>query len=127
MFIIFGTRYLDHKVEEGTRKLGYCSTCKETVNLVEYEGKKYFSLFFIPLIPIGENKRFLRCEGCNTDYQLVHDFPPLGEGSEEQKKIKVSCPSCRGELYTEEFEKEIDITCKKCGHNFVIRKKTRKF
>ena len=76
MFIIFGLYNLKRKLSQIPFD---CPNCKkETVHTLE-EGRNWFNLFFIPLMPMGRLKLLLRCSTCN--YELDHSTLSYKEDS----------------------------------------------
>lgn len=66
MIIIFGTKSSTIKENKGN------FVCPQCQNLRKYSLKSiqsWFTLFFIPVFPIGAKKdRHVECEGCNNTY-----------------------------------------------------------
>jgi hypothetical protein len=60
MFLLFGTKTKPE--QKGSVKFP-CSNCKRETIASIIEIKKFFTLFFIPLIPYGD-KTFIRCNVC---------------------------------------------------------------
>lgn len=73
MFVIFGTT--SRKIEE---EKGYfvCPQCQVLRPYVLASMQTWFTLFFIPLFPVGEkNNRHVECKECSTTfYPRVLDF-----------------------------------------------------
>jgi hypothetical protein len=64
--IIFGTSNRFKTVQSGTF---YCPHCQTTRNYELKQGKRYFSLYFIPLIPMGDLGQFVECQTCHLTFQ----------------------------------------------------------
>ena len=74
MFILFGTKGRAIETDSGQF---HCPNC----NIKEEYGKKYvqdwFTLFFIPIFPVGEKKnRHVECQECSSTY-----YPSVLEGN----------------------------------------------
>lgn len=68
MFIIFGTRALKHTIDNSEILKNSCPNCSNG-NLVNKRYRRWFTLFFIPVIPLNEIDRFYECDKCNSGYQ----------------------------------------------------------
>ena len=72
--IFFGTRGVKSTLEEGT------FICPQCANEQHYKHKKvtrFFTLYFIPLIPLGKAGEFVECQNCQgTFVPRVLDFDP---------------------------------------------------
>lgn len=73
--IIFGTRAKYKTVGEGDF---FCPHCQKERHYERKQVKNYFSLYFIPLIPIGgEDGEFIECQRCKRTYSPeVLEFKP---------------------------------------------------
>jgi len=65
MLVIFGTKTVGKTIKTGTFK---CSRCNRERNYFLKQNKKYFSLFFIPIIPLNKVGDTLECTFCKTAY-----------------------------------------------------------
>lgn len=65
MLILFGTKSYGKVIQNGSFNCFRCST-ERNYDLISY--KKYFALFFIPLIPLGNGGDTLVCNSCKTQY-----------------------------------------------------------
>jgi predicted RNA-binding Zn-ribbon protein involved in translation (DUF1610 family) len=73
--IIWGTRGLESTAETGEFN---CPQCGKKEEYVLREVRPYFTLFFIPLFPIGGAERYVRCEGCGDAFKeevLEYELP----------------------------------------------------
>ena len=59
--IIYGTRGLKSKVKSGEF---YCPQCSRTQSYDRYKVRRWFTLYFIPLIPLKSAGVYLECQGC---------------------------------------------------------------
>lgn len=130
MFFIFGTKYKKEAVWNGVIVEKFCLKCKQNRKLVEFLGKKYFSLFFIPIIPLGAEENFLHCVVCGTDYYLnTNDL----ESAKQEKilleianKVLINCIKCKKQIRINKFEKDsIDVKCPYCQCVFTLKKQWR--
>ncbi|TSE07997.1 MULTISPECIES: TerB family tellurite resistance protein [Aquimarina] len=67
MFIIFGTRGIKHTVSESPVLSNSCPNCNDG-NLVNKLYRRWFTLFFIPVIPLDTVDRFYECDRCKSAY-----------------------------------------------------------
>ncbi len=92
MFIIFGTRGLKHTVKDSTVLNNSCPNCNNG-NLVNKLYRRWFTLFFIPVIPLDEIDRFYECENCNSAYNeniksvLQRSEKEINENKERVRRI----------------------------------------
>src|SRR3954466_6365494 len=45
-----------------------CPNCRQPTTLVGKTSRQWFTLFFIPLIPISKARRFTQCSRCGTQF-----------------------------------------------------------
>lgn len=132
MFIIWGTKHVAREVKGGIVVKKRCPKCDEFRLLYEFQNYQYFTIFFIPVLPLGKSgSSFLRCIVCNTDYFLSPndiDFNDKSRQLEFDDRITVSCPSCGVKLKVKPFDQEeVKIRCKGCNHIFLIKKNYRSY
>ncbi|SHG56729.1 RDD family protein [Flavobacterium defluvii] len=66
MIVIFGSQIVEIGIKKGTF---HCSRCNKQRNFILKQAKKYFALFFIPLLPLGKMGDSLECTTCKTLYE----------------------------------------------------------
>ncbi|MFZ5879129.1 MAG: zinc-ribbon domain-containing protein [Chloroflexota bacterium] len=83
--IIYGYR---HKEIEQNTGVFQCPSCGEQRAYKRMKIARYFTLFFIPLFPLGTKGEFVECQVCRRKYQpdilsVVGSFPgtPAGQPS----------------------------------------------
>ena len=66
MIIIFGT-----KVRYKTLAAGqfYCTQCKAKRDYELRQARNWFSMYFIPVIPLGQIGEFVTCLTCGANFQ----------------------------------------------------------
>lgn len=67
MFIVFGTRGIKHTIKDSEILKDSCPNCDKG-NLVNKLYRRWFTLFFIPVIPLDEIDRFYECDHCKSGY-----------------------------------------------------------
>ena len=75
MILFFGTRQVQRDDPEGSAQAAHCPSCGNHVTLQPRQGRTYFHLFWIPLIPIGETQRYHQCPVCKARYAHWHRRP----------------------------------------------------
>ncbi|NOQ73316.1 MAG: zinc-ribbon domain-containing protein [Crocinitomix sp.] len=64
-FIIFGTRGVRSTMQEGQF---YCPQCDGQTRFKQKKVTKFFTLYFIPLIPLGSKGSYVECQSCRNTY-----------------------------------------------------------
>jgi transcription elongation factor Elf1 len=67
MMIIFGTKI--RKSTVGSGKF-FCPRCRTMRAYNHQKGTRYFTLYFIPIIPMGDIGEFIECGVCGGMFQL---------------------------------------------------------
>lgn len=67
MFIVFGTRGIKHSVSNSPVLSNSCPNCNNG-NLVHKLYRRWFTLFFIPVIPLDSMDKFYECDSCKSAY-----------------------------------------------------------
>jgi uncharacterized tellurite resistance protein B-like protein len=63
--IIFGTRGITSTISEGDF---HCPQCNNSQNYRHREVQKYFTLYFIPIIPLGSAGEYVECRNCKGTF-----------------------------------------------------------
>lgn len=63
--IIFGTRGVRSTVQQGTF---ICPQCQDQQNYKHKKVTQFFTLYFVPLIPLGNKGEYVECMGCRNTY-----------------------------------------------------------
>jgi transcription elongation factor Elf1 len=50
-----------------------CPNCHRDAMTAAYQSRRWFTLFFIPIFPIGEKKTVARCGLCGFQYQVSNE------------------------------------------------------
>ena len=66
MIIFFGTRGIDKHKDSGHF---YCPACSDKRSYTHKEVKRWFTLYFIPVIPLGSAGEFVQCDYCNMAFE----------------------------------------------------------
>lgn len=91
-FIIFGTRGVRSTIKEGTFHCPQCA-CER-----RYKHKKvtqFFTLYFIPLIPLGNKGEYVECLHCKNTYieRILHMRPTIDVSERPKPKRQVDSPA----------------------------------
>lgn len=68
MIIVFGTKRKFKNL--GELENCKCSRCNNVSNWNFMEFRDWFTLFWIPVLPISSKKEFLQCPICNQAYEI---------------------------------------------------------
>lgn len=75
--IIFGTRGLTTTPEKGTF---YCPQCASTQPYNYKRVRRFFTLYFIPLIPLDKLGEYIECPTCQGTFDVsILDYDPASE------------------------------------------------
>lgn len=64
--IIFGTRGRIVNDEQAGSTTGQCSRCGQIVSFEPVRQRRYFTLFFLPVLPLEKGESLLRCPSCKA-------------------------------------------------------------
>ena len=79
MFILFGMRSRTTSVDSGRF---HCPNEGGDRPYVRLSARRWFTLFFLPVIPLGRGDEWVRCQSCGAEYDvdaLSHSAPPAGD------------------------------------------------
>ncbi|HEY3883306.1 MAG TPA: zinc-ribbon domain-containing protein, partial [Trebonia sp.] len=65
MLIIWGLRVVYHTIAQG---VFFCRKCGGDRNYRHRAGRRFFTLFFIPIIPLNKTGEHVQCLTCKTRY-----------------------------------------------------------
>ena len=68
MFILFGARGIKHTKGDGDILKNSCPSCKEG-DLINKLYRRWFTLFFIPVVPLDTIDKFYECDSCGESYK----------------------------------------------------------
>lgn len=84
--IIFGTRGVKSTMKEGQF---LCPQCANNQNFKHKKVTRFFTLYFIPLIPLGKAGEFVECQTCKgTFVPRVLDYSPASNKNEFQSQYE---------------------------------------
>jgi tellurite resistance protein len=119
--IIFGTRGVTYSAGEGDF---HCPTCQVQKPYKHKRVRRFFTLYFIPLIPLDLNGEYIECEQCKGTYRLdVLDFDPKAGAAEFEaefhraiKRVMVEMMLADGVVEEEEVAVIRNIYGQLAGH-----------
>ena len=84
--IIFGTRTSNSRAAAGFFNCPRCSSQRSYTHQV---AKRWFTLYFIPVIPLGKAGEFIECDACGGSFGLeVLQFDPAAEQAEMFARVR---------------------------------------
>jgi hypothetical protein len=77
LLVIFGFRVLYRTIGQGTF---HCQRCGGDREYARRAGRRWFTLFFIPVVPLGRAGEHVRCAVCRTRYRMeVLSLPTVAQ------------------------------------------------
>lgn len=143
MLILFGEKHFGLPILEGVRRELYCPKCKKNSTFMEISGKRFFHIWHIPLIPVGEKTIWLECDICDFaifNYQEIikeyeekkakeKDFEDMKKEMtmfvQQMEYIDVRCPKCKknGKVKFPEGQSSAEAICHICGNIYEVKNK----
>ncbi len=120
--IIFGTRGVTTTPEKGEF---YCPSCASTQNYGFKCVRRFFTLYFIPVIPLGKLGEYVECVTCKNTYKPnVLDYDPTENAGEVEaeyfaaiKKVMIHVLLADGVVDESEIDTLLAIYHKITGEN----------
>jgi len=87
--IIYGTRGLTSTVTTG---VFHCPRCGAGASFAHKNVRVYFTLYFIPLIPMHSAGEYIECNGCGGTYETtILSYDPQDDLNEFYEEVKRLC------------------------------------
>jgi hypothetical protein len=104
--IIFGTKGVERTAGNG---FFHCPHCRTDAPYTKKKLTRFFTLYFIPLIPLGTISEFVRCDQCGSDFSTE----ALSLTRQDVQRISApwECPQCTN-VNPPEYS-----SCLSCGAN----------
>lgn len=107
--IIFGTRGVTYSAGSGDF---HCPECRTRLPYSHKRIRRFFTLYFIPVIPLDLHGEYIECQRCRGTYRLdVLNFDPQAEATQFEaefhravKRVMVQMMLADGEVDEEEIE-----------------------
>jgi len=83
--IIFGTRSVTSDQAHGDF---FCPQCRSKGSYIHKESRRYFTLYFIPLIPLNLIGEYIECQRCMGTYKMeVLQLDPVADAKAQQSSF----------------------------------------
>lgn len=123
--IIFGTRGMNSRLESGSF---HCPRCGNDKSFELIAVKRWFTLYFIPVIPLGEAGRYVECKSCaGTFDEKVRNYDPEAENArfkadfeDAMLQAMVAMAKADGVIDPEELETIADVMTKLSGQAYEV-------
>ncbi|HEU4388652.1 MAG TPA: zinc ribbon domain-containing protein [Blastocatellia bacterium] len=119
------------RVQNGLVLRRDCARCHLLSDMVEHRLRKYFTLFFIPIVPVSRGETLLVCGRCQaTYYPQSEDYLAFNTGGSSGRvpydgvrsskdRIVINCGHCNGRLRIPvEPDRNLQVTCPHCREKF---------
>jgi tellurite resistance protein len=118
--IIFGTRGVTYTAERGDF---FCPSCSDGRDYAQKRVRRFFTLYFIPLVPLNVLGEYVECDDCKGTYQLsVLDYDPNAanaafeaEYARGMKRVMVLMMMVDGDIDDDEISAVRDLYGRVCG------------
>jgi hypothetical protein len=141
--IIWGSRGLTSHLDAGTF---YCPRCQGQAEYQLKQVRPFFTIYFIPLFPIGSAERYVECASCGGTFKeevlameppsegdrlLGHLYNELLTGSSledvERRLAQMGLEPERARAVVEQMAEGRTWACKMCGDHYLdaVKKCTR--
>lgn len=99
-FVIFGWGKREKTI--GAASAGYCDNCHNDIFWYLVKRRRWFSLFWIPVLPLHRANYYLACEICGAAGQLEKH-----EAREAKEMTKVTAEFDAGEVTEDEYSEAV--------------------
>jgi hypothetical protein len=91
MLIIWGIRNINHTLAEGSF---FCPHCQAPRAYQHKRARRFFTLYFLPIIPLNVVGEFVECQACKQTYQMavLNVRPPTVE-SQQSSSVRTDLES----------------------------------
>ena len=141
MFIIWGSRFMKSTLAQGRF---YCPQCDQTdIGYKHRGGRSWFTLYFIPIFPIGSTTEYIECDRCSGTFkkEVLEIEPPtaadrlareyfgyLAKGMSLETAIEElterDLPAEKAKAFIEAITGDDVWGCAQCGQRYVKGVKT---
>lgn len=117
--LIIGVDTRKKRVDNGLVLRKYCPKCRDNRELREYRVRKYFSLFFLPVLPLDKGESVLVCSGCRSIYVMTDEDRITDSGPRDiLPVIDIPCIFCQKVLPVTVTGKHTVVRCPHCDKSF---------
>src|SRR5262249_52814543 len=120
--IIFGTRTISRPVPNGMRITKFCGRCGASSELVEHRTRRYFTLYFIPVLRLDKSDAVLTCSRCQASYYpTTEDYLHQVHKRPVNERAIINCPFCsqRARIPVRPG-RHLKVTCPHCKEKFEV-------
>ena len=133
--IIWGSRGLTSTLDKGRF---YCPQCEVECNYTLGQVREWFTIYFIPIFPVGSAQRYVECGRCGTGFsEAVLDVRPPTEGDRmmaevyhemeqgesmeeaETRLVRMGVDPKEARAIVDEMGGEDTWTCQTCQQNYL--------
>ncbi|MBI4902326.1 MAG: zinc-ribbon domain-containing protein [Acidobacteria bacterium] len=122
MFVLFGTRAVRRDIKDRIPERLHCPHCGMISDFRHQSVRQYFTLYFVPVVPISRSSQVITCNRCGGSCPANHRgaSEPPSEYFESGKTV-MECPSCSGKMRVPiKVDNAIRVTCPHCRDQFTI-------
>jgi hypothetical protein len=121
--LIFGTRTISRLVPNGMRITRFCGRCATSSELVEHRTRRYFTLYFIPVLPLDKADTVLTCSRCQASYYpTTEDYlHQVHRRSAVTERAIINCPFCsQPARIPVRPGRRLNVICPHCSEKFGV-------
>lgn len=121
MFFLAGWRTVRRDVKGRAPEREHCGRCGLVSEFRYQRQRTYFTLFFVPILPISKAESIITCSRCDGSYYANYsEHRPEVETPDNSKTVLV-CPTCSGKMRIPvKPDKAIRVTCPQCRDQFTV-------
>ncbi len=124
--LIIGVDRKEKPVENGLTVRRYCSNCRRERELKECRIRRYFAVFFIPLIPVDKGESMFKCSGCGHLYHIhANDYTKSDTTKGDYPVISIPCIYCQKMIPVTVTGRATSVECPRCGSTFELGRESR--
>ena len=112
--LIVGVDSRKKRVDRGLKLRRYCAKCCRDEEFQEYRIRKYFTVFFLPVIPVDKGESVMVCTGCGR----IYDMPDEPQGP--LPVIDIPCIYCQKLIPVPVTGRHTVVECPHCGSTFKL-------
>jgi len=109
--LIAGVDSRKKRVDRGLKFRRYCTKCHRDEEFQEYRIRKYFTVFFLPVMPVDKGESVMMCTGCGRICDMPDTPLPV---------IDIPCIYCQKLISVTVTGRRTVIECPHCGSTFEL-------
>jgi hypothetical protein len=87
LFIVFGSRVKHKELGEGEF---FCPRCQATRHYKHKKAQRYFALYFVPLVPMGQLGEYVECQTCGAAFEPVVLTQKFAAAAQRPKQLSLA-------------------------------------